>query len=94
MGSLHGLCAKKKISVPTFHTEVVVTVTVVCTVGKFKESGSAGSKKVAKREAAQKMMGKLKDLGPNKEQVPPLVWLSKGRRGKGSNGRDKLRIFC
>ena len=42
----------------------------VCTVGKIKESGSGGSKKDAKREAAQKMIDKLKALGPNgSEQV-------------------------
>ena len=40
-------------------------------MGKLKESGSGGSKKDAKREAAQKMIDKLKDLGPNSsEQVP------------------------
>ena len=39
-------------------------------MGKIKESGSGGSKKDAKREAAQKMIDKLKALGPNgSEQV-------------------------
>ena len=41
-----------------------------CTVGKMKENGTGGSKKDAKREAAQKMIDKLKTLGQNRaEQV-------------------------
>jgi RISC-loading complex subunit TARBP2 len=38
---------------------------MVCTVGKLKENGTGGSKKDAKREAAQKMIDKLKSCGPN-----------------------------
>ena len=39
-------------------------------MGKFKENGTGGSKKDAKREAAQKMIDKLKSLGTNgPEQV-------------------------
>jgi dsRNA-specific ribonuclease len=40
-------------------------------VGKLKESGNGGSKKDAKREAAQKMIDKLKSAGPNNS--PALV---------------------
>ena len=43
---------------------------LACTVGKMQENGAGGSKKDAKREAAQKMIDKLKSLGQNRtEQV-------------------------
>lgn len=46
---------------------------ITCTVGKIKENGAGGSKKDAKREAAQKMIDKLKALGPTgAEQVGEL----------------------
>lgn len=38
---------------------------ILCCVGKLRESGGGGSKKDAKREAAQKMIDKLKSMGPN-----------------------------
>ena len=34
-------------------------------MGKLREGGGGGSKKDAKREAAQKMIDKLKSMGPN-----------------------------
>ena len=75
--SLHKLCAKKRLSKPTFSTNVVVVVNIVCTVGQLIQIGSGGSKKVAKREAANKMMDKLKGLGSAKEKVFKVfsVWL-------------------
>ena len=33
--------------------------------GRLREGGGGGSKKDAKREAAQKMIDKLKSMGPN-----------------------------
>ena len=42
----------------------------MCCVGKLRESGAGGSKKDAKREAAQKMIDKLKCLGPNTSAAP------------------------
>jgi len=76
VGSLQELCVKNGLPMPTYSTDVVGgqphqrNFAIVCTVGKLKESGSGGSKKDAKREAAQKMIDKLKDLGPNSsEQV-------------------------
>ena len=38
---------------------------ILCCVGKLREAGGGGSKKDAKREAAQKMIDKLKSMGPN-----------------------------
>ena len=38
---------------------------ILCCVGKLREGGGGGSKKDAKREAAQKMIDKLKSMGPN-----------------------------
>ena len=43
---------------------------ILCCVGKLRESGAGGSKKDAKREAAQKMIDKLKCLGPNSSAAP------------------------
>lgn len=76
VGALQELCVKHGYPMPTYSTDVVGgqphqrNFAIVCTVGKIKESGSGGSKKDAKREAAQKMIDKLKALGPNgSEQV-------------------------
>ena len=78
-----------------------------CTVGKMKENGTGGSKKDAKREAAQKMIDKLKTLGQNRvEQVNTghyYFFLSNGHLWDGIlrvdlafiflTGREKVKIL-
>ena len=58
-------------------------------MGKLKESGSGGSKKDAKREAAQKMIDKLKDLGPNSSEQVPTSSCSEGLKPKVMWGEKK-----
>jgi RISC-loading complex subunit TARBP2 len=75
VGALQEVCVKQGFPMPTYtmgqggnnqpHQRNFV---MICTVGKLKENGQGGSKKDAKREAAQKMIDKLKALGPA-EQV-------------------------
>merc|ERR1719192_896597 len=75
-GALQELCVKHGYPMPTYdlgggdagavggqpHQR---NFSILCCVGKLRESGAGGSKKDAKREAAQKMIDKLKCLGPN-----------------------------
>lgn len=71
VGSLQELCVKHGYPMPTYAMGPVGgqphqrNFAMVCMVGKLKENGSGGSKKDAKREAAQKMIDKLKSCGPN-----------------------------
>lgn len=75
VGGLQELCVKHGYPMPTYSSGVVGgqphqrNFSITCTVGKIKENGTGGSKKDAKREAAQKMIDKLNDklknLGPN-----------------------------
>merc|ERR1719312_890176 len=76
VGGLQELCVKHGFPMPTYSMGVVGgqphqrNFAITCTVGKLKENGAGGSKKDAKREAAQKMIDKLKSLGANgPEQV-------------------------
>jgi len=76
VGGLQELCVKHGFPMPTYSMGVVGgqphqrNFAITCTVGKIKENGAGGSKKDAKREAAQKMIDKLKSLGSNgPEQV-------------------------
>ena len=76
VGSLQELCVKHGYPMPTYDLGAVGgqphmrNFTIMCCVGKMRESGTGGSKKDAKREAAQKMIDKLKCLGPNNSQAP------------------------
>lgn len=71
VGSLQELCVKHGYPMPTYDLGAVGgqphmrNFTIMCCVGKMRESGTGGSKKDAKREAAQKMIDKLKTMGPN-----------------------------
>jgi len=71
VGSLQELCVKHGYPMPTYAMGPVGgqphqrNFAMVCSVGKLKENGTGGSKKDAKREAAQKMIDKLKSYGPN-----------------------------
>merc|ERR1719471_544654 len=76
VGALQELCVKHGYPMPTYdlgggdagavggqpHQR---NFSILCCVGKLRESGGGGSKKDAKREAAQKMIDKLKSMGPN-----------------------------
>ena len=71
VGALQELCVKHGYPMPTYDLGAVGgqphmrNFTIMCCVGKMRESGTGGSKKDAKREAAQKMIDKLKTMGPN-----------------------------
>lgn len=71
VGALQELCVKHGYPMPTYAMGPVGgqphqrNFAMVCVVGKLKENGTGGSKKDAKREAAQKMIDKLKSYGPN-----------------------------
>jgi len=71
VGALQEQCVKHGLPMPTYSAGVVGgqphqrNFAITCTVGKLKENGSGGSKKDAKREAAQKMIDKVQSLGPN-----------------------------
>merc|ERR1719511_268065 len=71
VGALQELCVKHGYPMPTYDLGAVGgqphmrNFTIMCCVGKMRESGTGGSKKDAKREAAQKMIDKLKSMGPN-----------------------------
>lgn len=71
VGALQELCVKHGYPMPTYDLGAVGgqphmrNFTLMCCVGKMRESGTGGSKKDAKREAAQKMIDKLKTMGPN-----------------------------
>jgi len=69
VGALQEVCVKQGFPMPTYASGQVGTqphqrnFVMTCIVGKLKENGNGGSKKDAKREAAQKMIDKLKSLG-------------------------------
>jgi len=71
VGGLQELCVKHGYPMPTYDLGAVGgqphqrNFTIMCCVGKMRESGAGGSKKDAKRESAQKMIDKLKTMGPN-----------------------------
>ncbi|XP_023336906.1 RISC-loading complex subunit tarbp2 isoform X2 [Eurytemora carolleeae] len=80
VGGLQELCVKQGFPMPTYSDGTVDgqphqrNFSITCTVGKMQENGAGGSKKDAKREAAQKMIDKLKSLGQNRtEQVGGVV---------------------
>ena len=66
VGALQELCVKKGYHMPTYDLGAIGgqphqrNFNIVCCVGPFRESGTGGSKKDAKREAAQKMIDRLK----------------------------------
>jgi len=76
VGALQELCVKHGYPMPTYDLGAVGgqphqrNFSILCCVGKLRESGAGGSKKDAKREAAQKMIDKLKCLGPNSTAAP------------------------
>lgn len=76
VGALQELCVKHGYPMPTYDLGAVGgqphqrNFSILCCVGKLRESGAGGSKKDAKREAAQKMIDKLKCLGPNSSAAP------------------------
>ena len=76
VGALQELCVKQGYPMPTYDLGAVGgqphqrNFSILCCVGKLRESGAGGSKKDAKREAAQKMIDKLKCLGPNNSASP------------------------
>ena len=65
VGALQELCVKKGYPMPTYDLGAVGgqphqrNFSIVCVVGKLREAGAGGSKKDAKREAAQKMIDKV-----------------------------------
>ena len=65
VGGLQELCVKHGYPMPTYDLGAVGgqphqrNFTIMCCVGKMRESGAGGSKKDAKREAAQKMIDKV-----------------------------------
>ena len=71
VGALQELCVKHGYPMPTYDLGAVGgqphlrNFTIMCCVGTMRESGTRGSKKDAKREAAQKMIDKLKSMGQN-----------------------------
>jgi len=71
VGALQELCVKHGYPMPTYDLGAVGgqphlrNFTIMCCVGAMRESGTRGSKKDAKREAAQKMIDKLKSMGQN-----------------------------
>ena len=71
VGGLQELCVKHGYPMPTYDLGAVGgqphqrNFTIMCCVGKMRESGAGGSKKDAKRESAQKMIDKVR-----------LVWSS------------------
>jgi len=73
VGALQELCVKHGYPMPTYDLDPGATggqphqrnFSILCCVGKLRETGGGGSKKDAKREAAQKMIDKLKSMGPN-----------------------------
>jgi len=81
VGALQELCVKQGYPMPTYDLGATGgqphqrNFSILCCVGKLRESGGGGSKKDAKREAAQKMIDKLKSMGPNNSpaQVTDVV---------------------
>lgn len=79
VGALQELCVKKGYPMPTYDLGAVGgqphqrNFSIVCVVGKLREAGAGGSKKDAKREAAQKMIDKLKSMGPGGALVSDVV---------------------
>ena len=65
VGGLQELCVKHGYPMPTYDLGAVGgqphqrNFTIMCCVGKMRESGAGGSKKDAKRESAQKMIDKV-----------------------------------
>ena len=66
VGGLQELCVKHGYPMPTYDLGAVGgqphqrNFTIMCCVGKMRESGAGGSKKDAKRESAQKMIDKVR----------------------------------
>ena len=62
VGNLSEMCVKKGMQLPRYQLDRIVGQShnpqfyMVCELGEFREIGVAGSKKDAKREAAQKMI--------------------------------------
>ncbi|QQP48918.1 Interferon-inducible double stranded RNA-dependent protein kinase activator A -like protein, partial [Caligus rogercresseyi] len=62
VGELQELCMNRRMQPPTYEPHERSFV-LVCIVGsKYRESGSGKSKKLAKRQAAYKMLSKLKTI--------------------------------
>ena len=74
VGALQEMCMKQGLPMPIYkmqqdgHSQHNQRIFVImCTVGKFKEIGQGGTKKDAKRKAAQIMFDKLKGIGSGTE---------------------------
>lgn len=76
VGALQELCVKHGYPMPTYEMGTVGgqphqrNFSMLSCVGKLKETGAGGSKKDAKREAAQKMIDRLKSMGQNNGPAP------------------------
>jgi len=76
VGALQEFCVKHGHPFPTYDLGMVggqphlMDFSVLCRVGKFRESGAGGTKKDAKRQSAQKMINKLKCLVSNDSEAP------------------------
>jgi len=74
VGTLQEVCMNRRWPPPTYDLSNEEglpherSFTIVCIIGKFRETGSGKSKKLAKRQAANKMLAKLKDLPVENEE--------------------------
>ncbi|XP_054286754.1 interferon-inducible double-stranded RNA-dependent protein kinase activator A homolog isoform X1 [Macrosteles quadrilineatus] len=75
IGLLQELCMSRRWPPPTYQTEHEEGLpherqfTIACVVFKFKEIGTGKSKKLAKRQAANKMWNKLKDINVESNNI-------------------------
>jgi len=74
VGTLQEVCMNRRWPPPTYdlNNEEGLpherSFTIICIISKFRETGSGKSKKLAKRQAANKMLAKLKDLPVENEE--------------------------
>ncbi|XP_035778104.1 RISC-loading complex subunit tarbp2-like isoform X1 [Anopheles albimanus] len=79
IGWLQEMCMARRWPPPMYETEMEVGLpherqfTIACVVLKFREVGEGKSKKVAKRQAAQKMWQRLQDQPLEQNHVMQLV---------------------
>ena len=69
VGALQEFCVKHGYPMPTYEPGDQPH-SFICCVNKWRESGAGDCKKDAKKEAAQKMMKRLKFLVPNSSKAP------------------------
>jgi len=79
VGTLQELCMSRRWPPPVYDLSSEDGLpherqfTIYCVVGKHRESGAGKSKKLAKRQAAFKMMQKLKEIPMESSQTGPAV---------------------